>query len=148
MLTDVDPKAVIGRAARQPCKLTGKNLRFEGAGVPAGLGVTNWQLRTLKHPLVAYARQANFAAGPQRVDDAGPCSAGDPPAERRSSPTELLEDQRSKRMDFGSTEAAEQAYSHLATLGSINRLACRRREGPCEDEPIPRRTKSGNDRAE
>jgi hypothetical protein len=70
---------------------------------------------------VAFVRQANIANGPQQVNNDG--RRPDAHAEIGTSSNELLEDQRDKRMDFGATEAAERAYSYLATLGARDRTA-------------------------
>lgn len=85
-------------------------------------------LAAIKNPPVVFARQANFANGPQQVNNgAAPISA---PATTRtaktiSEPNELLEDLSHGRpqLDTRATQRAGRKDLRVATVGAIDRSA-------------------------
>ena len=72
--------------------------------------------RALKNPPVVYAKQANFAAGPQQVNNGAAQAGTTAPA------NEILEDMRDgERLDTRTASAAVAFDSIVATLGKDNR---------------------------
>jgi hypothetical protein len=80
-------------------------------------------LAAIKNPPVVYARQANFAAGPQQVNNGAIPHA----AKNENAPNELLEGRHGKgeRLDGGTASEAIGSDSALAAVGTINRAAKR-----------------------
>ena len=80
-------------------------------------------LATIKNPPVVYARQANFATGPQQVNNGAIPHA----TKNENAPNELLEDRHEKgeRLDGGTASEAIGSNSALAAVGTINRAAKR-----------------------
>jgi hypothetical protein len=74
-------------------------------------------LAAIKNPPVVYARQANFAAGHQQVNNGIQPSGA---RETKSPPTKLLDAQHGERLDTGTTSAASAANQELAAVGAIN----------------------------
>lgn len=76
-------------------------------------------LSTIKNPPVVYAKQANFAAGHQQVNNGipGPTQA----REIENHQTQLLEGNHGERMDTRATGAAIGANPAMATVGKIDR---------------------------
>lgn len=75
-------------------------------------------LAAIKNPPIVYAKQANFAAGHQQVNNGMPA-----PTQAREIETEqskLLEAQHGERMDTRTTGAAIGANPAMATVGKIN----------------------------
>lgn len=85
-------------------------------------------LATIKNPPVVYARQANIAAGPQQVNN-GVASRANEPA---SPPNELLETERGKRVDSGTSRATIGGDPALETVGAIDGATHGGREGASE----------------
>jgi hypothetical protein len=77
-------------------------------------------LAAVKNPPVVYARQANFAAGHQQVNN-----GGEPARVREieNPPTKLLEAQHGERLDTGATTPAIGANQTLETVGARNGAA-------------------------
>ena len=80
-------------------------------------------LATIKNPPIVYARQANFAAGPQQVNNGVPAHAG----KNGTPPNELLEENHDKgeRLDGGPPGKAIGSDPAMAAVGAINRGAKR-----------------------
>jgi len=82
-------------------------------------------LATIKNPPVVFARQANFANGPQQVNN-GPEA---PRArEDKIEQTQLLENAPNERLDFGKTATAGGNDKAMATVGEVNRTTDRERK--------------------
>jgi hypothetical protein len=80
-------------------------------------------LAAIKNPPVVYARQANFAAGHQQVNN-GAQASGVREIERP--PTKLLEAEHGKRLDTRTTAAAIGIDQEMDTVGAVNGSAnCR-----------------------
>jgi hypothetical protein len=81
-------------------------------------------LAAIKNPPVVFARQANFAHGPQMVNN-GVNTLGQPPRARENKieQTQLLEDasDEQQRLDFGATEKAGETDQNMETVGKIDR---------------------------
>ena len=80
-------------------------------------------LAAIKNPPVVYARQANFAAGPQQVNNGFFLHA----AKSENAPSELLEDKNDEgeRLDGGAPGQAIGSDPGMAAVGAINRAAKR-----------------------
>ncbi len=80
-------------------------------------------LAVIKNPPVVYARQANFANGPQQVNNTVTPHA----AKNERAPNELLEDKHDEgeRLDGGTASEAIGSDSALAAVGTIYRAAKR-----------------------
>jgi len=76
-------------------------------------------LATIKNPPIVYAKQANFAAGHQQVNNGmpGPTQA----REIENQQSKLMEEDHGTRMDTGTSGASVSPNSAMATLGEINR---------------------------
>ena len=94
-------------------------------------------LSAIKNPPVIYAKQANFAAGHQQLNNAPGTFAH--AGENDSARTELLEQHDGKRLDAGAEGEAGATDPWLATVGAIDRAANDRGQGESEDEPLPGR---------
>jgi hypothetical protein len=77
-------------------------------------------LAAIKNPPVVYARQANFAAGHQQVNNGVQASGA---REIESPPTKLLEADHGERMDTGTTSAARGANQAMETVGALDGAA-------------------------
>jgi hypothetical protein len=77
-------------------------------------------LAQIKNPPVVYARQANFAAGHQQVNNGGEASRV---REIETTPTKLLEGQHGERLDTRTTAPASGANQELAPVGAIDGAA-------------------------
>jgi hypothetical protein len=73
-------------------------------------------LVAIKNPPVVYARQANFAAGHQQVNNGALAHAGT--TERQ--PNKLLEAEHGERLDPGATGKAGGSNQALETVGAID----------------------------
>lgn len=85
-------------------------------------------LATIKNPPVVFARQANFAAGHQQVNN----GMAAPPQPSRAAnieiePNKLLEAQHGERLDTRTPGAASGANQELATVGAIDGATIGRR---------------------
>lgn len=80
-------------------------------------------LAAIKNPPVVYARQANFANGPQQVNNGVTPHA----AKNENAPNELLEDKHGEgeRLDCGAAGQAIGGDPAMAAVGAINRTAKR-----------------------
>ena len=74
-------------------------------------------LSNIKNPPVIYARQANFANGPQQVNNH--VHAG----ENKNQPSEVLEQGHEQRMDTGTQSQAGGSDTELATVAAGDRAA-------------------------
>ena len=81
-------------------------------------------LAAIKNPPIVYARQANFANGPQQVNNGvteqsahGPAHAG----EKHIQQSKLLKHQHGTYLDIGTAGTAAEADSAMATVGEIDR---------------------------
>jgi hypothetical protein len=79
-------------------------------------------LATIKNPPVVFARQANFANGPQQVNNAKEAPHA---RENKIEQTQLLEAAPDERLDFGKTATAGGNDQTMATVGAINRATNR-----------------------
>jgi hypothetical protein len=78
-------------------------------------------LAAIKNPQpVAFVRQANFAQGPQQVNN-GVKAAISRAEESKTLPNKLLEHQHGQRLDPGTAGAASGADSTLETVGASHR---------------------------
>jgi len=75
-------------------------------------------LATIKNPPVVYARQANFANGPQQINNGKEAPRA---REDKIEQTQLLEEIPNERLDFGTTKTAGGTNQELATVGKIDR---------------------------
>ncbi|HCC53481.1 MAG TPA: hypothetical protein DEQ20_00930 [Desulfobulbaceae bacterium] len=82
-------------------------------------------LATIKNPPVVFARQANFANGPQQVNNGNEAPRA---RENKIEQTQLLENAPNERLDFGTKEAAGGNDQTMATVGKINRPSNRERK--------------------
>ena len=81
-------------------------------------------LATIKNPPVVIARQANINNGGQQQVNNVAAPAGLAPAHaanRKTAPTELLEQQYGEWLDTGAAGQAGGADSHLAPVGAVHR---------------------------
>ena len=76
-------------------------------------------LATIKNPPVVYARQANFANGPQQVNNG--CAKVPRARNNKIKQTQLLETIPNERMDFGTTETAIGNDQVMAPVGKVDR---------------------------
>jgi hypothetical protein len=97
---------------------------------------TNETLAAIKNPPVVYARQANFAAGHQQVNNGGEPSRV---REIESPQTKLLEAQHGERLDAGATTPAIGANQAVEAVGALNRTAHGRGSGKGCAQWLPRR---------
>ena len=74
-------------------------------------------LTAIKNPPIIYAKQANFAAGPQQVNNGAPAQAG----KNKKSPNELLEQKPYEWLDSGEKGAAGSANSEVEAMEPIKR---------------------------
>ena len=78
----------------------------------------------IKHPPVVYARQANFANGPQQINN----GAEAPRTRENEIPlNKLLEEEHGQRLDTGATTAIGRADQELATMGVLDGTSDHRR---------------------
>lgn len=82
-------------------------------------------LATIKNPPVVFARQANFANGPQQVNNGKEAPRA---RENKIEQTQLLEAVPDERLDFGKTATAGGNDQAMATVGAINRATNREGE--------------------
>jgi hypothetical protein len=75
-------------------------------------------LATIKNPPIVYAKQANFAAGHQQVNNG--ITAPTQAREIENQPSKLLEAHNGEWLDTGATGAASGTDKAMATLGAIN----------------------------
>lgn len=81
-------------------------------------------LATIKNPPVVFARQANFASGPQQVNNGQPSSQTRVRApENQNAPNELIESlpHACTPMDTRATPTAIRAHPSLEPLGAVHR---------------------------
>ena len=80
-------------------------------------------------PPVAFVRQTNIANGPQQVNNNTHATSAEPSRARESEsrPNELLELQRSERLDGGAPKTTVGSDLELAPVGAIDRTAEHRR---------------------
>ncbi len=76
-------------------------------------------LAAIKNPPVVYARQANFAAGHQQVNNGALAHAD----KIENQPNKLLEAEHGERLDPGAAGEAGGSDQALATVGAIHRTA-------------------------
>lgn len=95
-------------------------------------------LSAIKNPPIVYAKQANFANGPQQVNNGvigvpkgEPLEAPAAHEENGSPPIELLEGEQhgGTVLDAGATAAPARGNPTLEAVGAVNRAAKRGREG-------------------
>lgn len=75
-------------------------------------------LAAIKNPPVVYARQANFANGPQQVNNGVPAATHTTKTE--SHQNRLLESSNGERLDFGAQATAGAVDPHMATVGAVH----------------------------
>jgi hypothetical protein len=87
-------------------------------------------LAAIKNPPVVYARQANFANGPQQVNQVnnGVPSATHT-AKTESAQNQLLRSSNGERLDFGAQATAGAVDPHMATVGAVHRAQDTRGQG-------------------
>ena len=76
-------------------------------------------LATIKNPPIVYAKQANFAAGHQQVNNGIPALTQ--ARENENQPSKLMEAHNGKWLDTGTAGAAIGDNQAMATLGEIDR---------------------------
>ena len=82
-------------------------------------------LATIKNPPVVYTRQANFANGPQQINNGHEAPHA---LEDKIEQNQLLEEISNERLDFGATKTAGGTNQELATVGKIDRATDRERK--------------------
>lgn len=82
-------------------------------------------LATIKNPPVVYARQANFANGPQQINNGKEAPRA---REDKIEQNQLLEAIPNERMDLRAKETAGGTNQELATVGKIDRATDRERK--------------------
>ena len=82
-------------------------------------------LAAMKNPPVVFARQANFASGPQQVNNGTHAHAQEKPIPQ----AELLGQQHGQWMDTGAASKASTAHQDVETVGALDRTAQRRGKG-------------------
>jgi hypothetical protein len=75
-------------------------------------------LAQIKNPPVVYARQANFANGPQQVNNGISLSGA---RENEIPPNKLLEAQHGERLDARTASTASGANQAMETVGTVDR---------------------------
>ena len=85
-------------------------------------------LAAIKSPPILFARQANFANGPQQVNNGAPAPAVNPAgapraSESKSRQNELLENQHGQWLDGGTQGQTRGSNSGLAPVGIVDRAA-------------------------
>ena len=122
--------AIFGEMARRAALNMGENLPATEAYMRLALKAqgqcraTVETLATLKNPPVVFARQANFANGPQQVNNGLPSPhPGTRALETQSAPNELIEKSPHEctPMDTRTTTAASRANPRLEPLGAVYR---------------------------
>lgn len=79
-------------------------------------------LATVQNPPVIYAKQANFANGPQQVvNNEGPAHPATPTAKPETAQNQLLEESHGKRLDCGAQAKAGGADPLMETVGEVHR---------------------------
>jgi O6-methylguanine-DNA--protein-cysteine methyltransferase len=78
---------------------------------------------TIKNPpMVGYVKQANFAQGPQQVNNAtASANVGSPAPRNEKSQNELLEAKQGERLDFSAKSQASGTHSAVAAVGALDR---------------------------
>lgn len=84
-------------------------------------------LAAIKNPPIVYAKQANFANGPQQVNNGVPVPAHT--ANPTSQQNQLLKESHGERLDLGAQATAGAVDSQLATVGEIHRAQDARGQG-------------------
>jgi len=79
-------------------------------------------LATIKNPPVLFAKQANFVAGHQQVNNGMPSAAVEPSRAGKSqfAQSRLLGKDNGERLDTGAQSAASEANQDLETVGAVN----------------------------
>ena len=114
-------------ARRAGLNLKGDTVNLEAAQTLLKMGLkaqsqcraTLETLANIKNPPVVYARQANFANGPQQVNNSAASRA--PATENEAPPNKLLEQTNEPRMDIGTQSQASGGDTQLAAVVENNR---------------------------
>lgn len=103
-------------------------------------------LATLKNPPVLFARQANFAHGPQQVNNGAPLPEGSATHARKSGSrrNKLLEVGDEKRLEPGAPRASGRVDTVVAALESVDGPANRRGESQGRAKRVQGRDSSSN----
>lgn len=102
-------------------------------------------LSVIKNPPVVFAKQANFANGPQQVNNGLPGATAPAHGEKQdSSPNKLLEDSRHEQqwLDTGAAGTTAQGDQVMAPMGQIQRAANTRGQGAQRSQRVERRVAS------
>ena len=78
-------------------------------------------LANLKNPPVVIAKQANIAQGHQQVNNGLPADDPGRARETENSPSKLLEELPSERLDTGTAATTSGGDSEMATVGAVHR---------------------------
>jgi len=122
--------AIFGEMARRAALNMGERLSATEAYMRLALKAqgqcraTVETLAALKNPPVVFARQANFASGPQQVNNGQPSmQSGTRALENQNAPNELIENlpHACTPMDTGAAPAAVRAHPSLEPLGALHR---------------------------
>lgn len=97
-------------------------------------------LAVIKNPPVVYAKQANFANGPQQVNNDANGLAG--VREIEIKPNELLESNHGQRLDTRTTSAPRGSNQAMATVEAVHRTANAKGQGCSKPKRMERRSAS------
>lgn len=86
-------------------------------------------LATVQNPPVIYAKQANFANGPQQVNNGAPVQPATPTAKPETAQNQLLEESHGERLDFGAQAKAGGADPLMEAVGEVHRPKDSRGQG-------------------
>jgi len=118
--------AIFGECARRARANMGEYTQTAELYLRVGLRAQSqcratWEtLAAIKNPSpVAFVRQANFAAGPQQVNNG--VSVSSRAREQAMTPNKLLEADNDTRMDTRTTSAAGESDQALAAMGTLDR---------------------------
>jgi hypothetical protein len=104
-------------------------------------------LAAIKNPPVVYARQANFANGPQQVNQVNNgVPAATHTAKTESAQNQLLRSSNGERLDFGAQAAAGAVDPHMATVGTVHGAQDTRGQGRHRQERRQGRVVAGGAR--
>lgn len=78
-------------------------------------------LATVQNPPVIYAKQANFANGPQQVNNGAPAQPATPTAKTETAQNRLLKESHGERLDFGAQAKTGGVDPLMEAVGEVHR---------------------------
>jgi hypothetical protein len=83
-------------------------------------------LAMIQNPPVVYAKQANFANGPQQVNNGVPAQPATPTAKPETTQNQLLEESHGERLDFGAQAKTGRTDPVMEAVGEVHRAKGKR----------------------